>query len=64
MKCTKCGCELCTELESDMEICIDCAEIEGILEPECYCCGAKLNGDEVEVGLGLCFACIDETNDI
>lgn len=64
MKCNKCGCELYAELEFDLELCIECAEKEGYLEPTCYCCGAKLSGDEIEVGLGLCFPCIDETNEI
>ena len=63
-KCNECGCTLYAEMEFDENLCIECQEELGILEPECYCCGVKLTHEEDEVGLGLCFACIDETNDI
>lgn len=64
MRCSKCDCKLHTEIELDLELCTECAEEDGLLDPECVRCGVILSSDEYEVGMGMCFSCMDDDDNI
>ena len=62
--CIECGAVLSTSSEYEMQLCECCAERLGLFEPECIICGVPLSEEESELEDRICYACINNEEDI
>ena len=59
-------CEVCGRFIEGYhtDLCDECAESMGLLEPECVNCGTILSAEECNLGQGLCYICLDAMGEI